>query len=320
MQQCRSAGRTAKQHLQSTNTCLSQGEYTLLLLVAGVVSRRLSASSGSSVASAATGTTAYLQNRMSASAVKRVRGVLGKSVEDDVIEWVASALEDGGYEAVADFAEGIAGMLEASGIISDEDAALPIAERLWKSTTEAETTPKTIKAPVQSSGKGTGGLRKPALRTPRVPKSADKDKVKVEPNPMPSKPDKKIQPATGMVDLTGLASKLAARGVGQKQAAPQRGPDGKMLSAPVSLASAADELAGARGAVIGSLMSGGSTDYKSQNKLIEWSEADKEKAKKVSWSYARVSFPTQTVLLLFADSRAYEAESSSKEPQSWFRC
>jgi len=215
---------------------------------------------------------------MSASA-KAVRTVLGKGVEQDVIEWVTSALDEGGYESAAELSEGIAGMLEASGIISDEDAALPIATRLWDSkhsaTKATETTKSTTKATVTS----TGGLRKPVLRAPRVPKSAQSTKLEPMAPPISDTTTEAGQP--GLVDFSGLASKLAARGVGKKTTAPKRGADGKMLSAPVSLASAADELAGARGAVIGSLMSGGSSEYKSQNKLIEWSEADKDKAKKV---------------------------------------
>ncbi len=224
-----------------------------------------------------------------AGTAKKVRTVLGKDVEEDVIEWVASALEDGGYDTAAELSEGIAGMLAASGIISDEDAAMPIAQKLWDSKHAAKQTKAPAKIASKAQTKGSSGLRKPALRAPRVPKAAA---GKVEPA-APQPPSEASSSAPGLVDLSGLASKLAARGVGQKSEAPERGPDGKMLSAPVSLASAADEMAGARGAVMGSLMSGGSTEYKSQNKLIEWSEADKDKAKKVrSLCFARVSFST----------------------------
>ena len=232
---------------------------------------------------------------MSATA-KKVQAILGKDVEEDVVEWVVSALNDGGYETVAELSDGVAGMLEASGIISDEDAALPIAKKLWDSKNASKTATATVKTSAKPQAKVAGGLRKPALRAPRVPKSAPTSKLE----PSAPQPGTDSKPAVGLVDMSGLASKLAARGVGQKVAAPERGADGKMLSAPVSLASAADELAGARGAVMGSLMSGGSTEYKSQNKLIEWSEADKDKAKKVRCVF-RQRYVACTLFASFAD-------------------
>lgn len=241
-----------------------------------------------------------------------VAKILGPGVDEDVVEWVAGALADGGYDSAREFAEGICGMLEAAGLADDLEAALPIAERLWGAGGESAPAPVPAPAPTRATRRtarapaprGAAGGRAGA-KAPRVP-----------------------APRGAGTDLSGLAGQLAKRGIGARPSPAtesaedpagtepaEKGEGGaKLLAAPLSLG----DQKHARADLQSVLMSSGTTEYKTQNKAIEWTEKDIARVKKVRLPAFRRRFllaPHPCSCCAVADSRPGSAAPSGEAAQ-----